>query len=238
MRQRTRRPAPGCWSGIIGCPTTPFKLGETPKLDSWGIKNKPKAKSQKPKPRTGSRQPAAGRRLYNNCVQFSIRDSRRDDFEHLWRIDQRCFPPEISYSRLELAVYMRRSGSFTLVAETAANNGNPRTSAQPSGAEQAILGFIVAQAQRRGMGHIITIDVIDKARRTGVGSKLLSAAEDRLRSAGCHNVHLETAVDNVAALAFYKRHGYNLEKTVPRYYSNGVDAFILKKDLLPPPPAS
>ena len=61
---------------------------------------------------------------------------------------------------------------------------------------------------------------------------------ERQRTAGCRYVHLETAVDNVPALAFYKRHGYNLEKTAPRYYSNGVDAFMLKKDLLPPPPAS
>lgn len=187
-----------------------------------------------PAPENGSRKPEAARRLYNNGVQFSIRDSRRDDFEHLWHIDQRCFPPEMSYSRLELAVYMRRSGSFTLVAEIAPNDGTPRASAHPPEPEEAILGFIVAQAQRRGMGHIITIDVIDKARRTGVGSKLLIAAEDRLQSAGCRNVHLETAVDNLPALAFYKRHGYNLEKTAPRYYSNGVDAFILKKDLLPP----
>jgi ribosomal protein S18 acetylase RimI-like enzyme len=39
-------------------------------------------------------------------------------------------------------------------------------------------------------------------------------------------------VDNRDALAFYKRHGYYLIKTVPRYYSNGVDALVLEKDLL------
>ncbi len=50
-------------------------------------------------------------------------------------------------------------------------------------------------------------------------------------------VLLETAVDNEGALAFYKRHGYFLVKIVPRYYSTG-DAFILKKDLLSPAPAS
>jgi [ribosomal protein S18]-alanine N-acetyltransferase len=162
-------------------------------------------------------------------VQFAIRDSRQADFDRLWRIDQQCFAPEISYSRLELAVYMRRSGSFTLVAE-AANNG--KSVALPYGVA-AILGFVVAQAQRRGRGHIITIDVINQARRAGIGSELLAAAEARLQAAACHVVHLETAVDNVAALAFYKRHGYDLEKTVPRYYSNGVDALLLKKDLLP-----
>ena len=39
-------------------------------------------------------------------------------------------------------------------------------------------------------------------------------------------------MDNLAALAFYKRHQYFVVKTVPRYYSNGVDALVLEKDLL------
>jgi ribosomal protein S18 acetylase RimI-like enzyme len=47
-------------------------------------------------------------------------------------------------------------------------------------------------------------------------------------------VVLETAVDNTAAVSFYKRHRYNVIKTLPRYYSNGVDAFVMKKDLLSP----
>ena len=42
---------------------------------------------------------------------------------------------------------------------------------------------------------------------------------------------LETAVDNLAALSFYKRHGYNVIRTWPRYYSNGVDALVMKKEL-------
>ena len=83
----------------------------------------------------------------------------------------------------------------------------------------------------RDSGHIITIDVIATARRAGVGSLLLRAAEDRLRAARCRTVELETAVDNISALSFYKRHAYNLVDTFPRYYSNGVDALVLKKNL-------
>jgi len=63
--------------------------------------------------------------------------------------------------------------------------------------------------------------VIAAARRFGMGSLLLRAAEDRLISAGCRSVELETAVDNAAALLFYKRHGYSVVTTYPRYYSNG-----------------
>ncbi|MGA9812061.1 MAG: GNAT family N-acetyltransferase, partial [Terriglobales bacterium] len=81
---------------------------------------------------------------------------------------------------------------------------------------------------------IITIDVLGPARRAGIGSQLLHAVEERLRASGCHSVILETAVDNTEALSFYKRHRYNVTKALPRYYANGMDAFVMKKDLLSP----
>ncbi len=97
-----------------------------------------------------------------------------------------------------------------------------------------IAGFIVAEAGSRGAGHIITIDVLPEARKAGVGSQLLSSAEERLLRAGCTSVILETAVDNRAALAFYRTHEYRAMRTIPGYYSDGVDALVLKKDLLSP----
>ncbi|HZQ70862.1 MAG TPA: N-acetyltransferase [Terriglobales bacterium] len=154
-------------------------------------------------------------------MRFALRDYRPDDLLRLWKIDQGCFSPGIAYSRLELETYIRRSRSFTLVAEAVDGEGDSRP----------ILGFLVAEAGRGGVGHIITIDVVGEARRFGVGSELLQKAEERLRAGGSHAVALETAVDNKAALSFYKRHQYFLVKTVPRYYANGVDAIVLKKDL-------
>lgn len=164
-------------------------------------------------------------------MNLALREFRSGDFEVLWSIDQKCFPVGIAYSRRELADFIRRRGSFTLVAEAAVGDGN-RTS-QTEGA--SVNGFVVAEANRRGVGHIITIDVLAAARRSGTGSQLLQAAEDRLRAAKCHTVILETAVDNKVALAFYKRHQYEVINTLPRYYSNGVDALVLQKDLLSVP---
>ncbi len=174
---------------------------------------------------------------YNGPVPFTIRDFQTADFDTLWRIDQNCFAPGISYSRSELKFYMRRPGAFTLVAAEVAgaatadpNSGTAEKNFLASPLASPIAGFIVAEAVR-GSGHIITIDVVAAARRWGVGSLLLRAAEDRLRSAHCRRVELETAVDNLSALSFYKRHGYNVVKTFPRYYSNGVDALVLEKNL-------
>ena len=39
---------------------------------------------------------------YNGAVAFVIRDFEPEDFETLWRMDQECFPPGISYSKQEL----------------------------------------------------------------------------------------------------------------------------------------
>jgi ribosomal-protein-alanine N-acetyltransferase len=155
-------------------------------------------------------------------VPFAIRDFNPDDFDALWRMDQECFPPGIAYSRQELKTYVRHRQSFTLVAHEAAHDAK----------DGKIAGFIVAHSAITS--HIITIDVQPAARRSGVGSMLLQAAEDRLLAAGSKAVGLETAVDNISALSFYKRHGYNVVRTWPRYYSTGVDALVLKKILQHP----
>jgi [ribosomal protein S18]-alanine N-acetyltransferase len=163
-------------------------------------------------------------------VEFNLRDFRQPDFETLWRIDQQCFAPGISYSRVDLATYVRRPKAFAIVAESRPDEVYSHES--PVVTSGSIVGFIVAEGGGGSSGHIITIDVLPQARRTGVGSQLLQGAEERLRSARCPSVILETAVDNRAALAFYKTHEYNVVRTIPRYYSDGVDALVLKKNLI------
>jgi ribosomal-protein-alanine N-acetyltransferase len=155
------------------------------------------------------------RRPLQCAVAFLIREFKPEDFEVLWRMDQECFPPGIAYSKAELKSFVRHRGSFTLVA---ADDKDGKA-----------VGFIVVYGGPTG--HVITIDVDPAARRTGVGSLMLRAAEERLRGAGSRAVGLETAVDNLAALSFYKRHGYSVIRTWPRYYSNGVDALVMKKEL-------
>ena len=150
--------------------------------------------------------------------QPAIREYRPSDFETLWKIDQACFVRGISYTRRELAFYIARKLGFTLVAERAGR----------------IVGFVVVEYDSQGQGHIITIDIVPEERRSGLGSRLMAAAEERLRSRKCSVVILETAVDNAAAIAFYKRHGYSVIHTIPRYYLNSLDALVLSKDLAAP----
>jgi len=158
-------------------------------------------------------------------VPITIRDFREGEFRLLWQLDQECFPRGIAYSQRELNTYMNMLGTFTLVAEAEAENGSKR-----------LAGFLVGQRHKRGIGHVVTIDVSPSFRREGVGSLLMSEAETRLHLQGCHSVFLETAVDNATAIAFYKRLGYTILKTLPRYYLRDLDAYLLGKRLDVPAP--
>jgi ribosomal-protein-alanine N-acetyltransferase len=154
-------------------------------------------------------------------VAFRIRKFQKTDFDTLWRIDQVCFDAQMAYSRPELAFYMQRPAAFTLVVEDDVDSK-----------ESSVLGFIVAEAQRR-KGHIITIDVVAEARRLGVGSALLTAAEKQLLESGADTVVLEAAVNNDPAIRFYKGKGYFVQETVPGYYSGQLDALRMVKELGP-----
>lgn len=161
---------------------------------------------------------------------FRLRDHHSKDIERLWRLDQECFEQGIAYSRAELSSYIQRRGSFTIVSEL----NDDWISDEPPGIKfekGTIAGFIVAELNPKGYGHIITIDTRKQFRRQKLGSTLLRAAEDRLRGSDCFMVVLEVAVNNIGAITFYKRHGYTVARTLPRYYSRELDAFFMTKRL-------
>ncbi|MFB3814379.1 MAG: GNAT family N-acetyltransferase [Terriglobales bacterium] len=160
-----------------------------------------------------------------------IREYRLEDFEELWRLDQSCFAPGIAYSRFELMHYIRRRNAFTLVVEEDTAQSAPFIAAFLVAEWRALRARDSEAEPQRKVGHIITLDVHSRVRRTGVGSRLMDEAERRLQQAGCDTVYLETAVNNHPAIAFYKRLGYSVLKTIPRYYEGSLDALLMGKVL-------
>lgn len=144
-----------------------------------------------------------------------MRDYDVRDFDALLALDRVCFAEGIAYTEDELSRFIHRRASFTVVAEDAKKN---------------LAGFVVGHMQK-SYGWIITIDIAASARRHGLGTLLMEQAEERLRAAGVTAIVLEVAVDNVAALSFYKRLGYSILRTIPRYYLDSLDAFQMAKQL-------
>ncbi|MBM3946227.1 MAG: GNAT family N-acetyltransferase, partial [SAR202 cluster bacterium] len=66
----------------------------------------------------------------------------------------------------------------------------------------------------------------------GVGSLLLTACEDEAIVRGCLRITLEVRPDNVSAIAFYRRRGFDTVGAKDDFYSDGSPALAMAK-LLP-----
>ena len=140
-----------------------------------------------------------------------LRAFRSEDLETLYKIDQACFAPGISYPREELSRFINQRGSGTWVAEESGE----------------IAGFLIAERRAQKVAHIVTIDVPDRWRRRGVGSLLMDAAEHWAREQKLLLVSLETAENNTAAQRLYEARGYRKVNRVESYYSDGTSAWVM-----------
>jgi len=145
-----------------------------------------------------------------------IRHAAHEDFETLLEIDEASFPGGVAYDATELAYFMRRDGAETIVAEE----------------DGEIIAFLILEVHRtRRTATIVTLDVRETHRRSGYGTQLLKRAEEMLDDYGVELYDLQVDVMNRNAIRFYKKHGFNVVRTLPNYYANGHDAFLMVKDL-------
>ena len=150
---------------------------------------------------------------------MQLRRFQPSDLQRLYKIDQSCFAPGISYSKRELEGFIHHRDSKTWVAEEG----------------KEIVGFLIADRHPTMLlGHIITLDVVEAWRRRGVGSALMDAVEEWARKRRFISISLETAEDNLTAQAFYERRGYVKYDKLERYYSDGAAAWTMVKWLVPP----
>lgn len=146
-----------------------------------------------------------------------IRHAVQEDFEVLLEIDEASFPGGVAYDANELAYFMNRDGAETIILEE----------------DGAIVAFIIMEVHRnRRSATIVTVDVRENSRRKGYGSRLLKRAEEILNDYGIELYDLQVDVSNGKAILFYKKHGFNLVRTLRNYYANGHDAYLMVKQLI------
>lgn len=80
---------------------------------------------------------------------------------------------------------------------------------------------------------LVRIVVAPEVRRTGVAGRLLADALDAARADGAHRMLLEVSAANRGAIAFYVAADFTQIDTRPRYYRDGSDALILRRNLGP-----
>ena len=145
-----------------------------------------------------------------------IRHAIAADFESLLAIDVSSFPGGVAYDAAELAYFMNHEGAETIVVEL----------------DGTIVAFLIMEVHRtRRTATIVTLDVCENERRNGHGSRLLKRSEEMLVDYGVEAYDLQVDVTNRAAIAFYRKYGFESVQTLKNYYANGHDAFLMVKEL-------
>lgn len=91
-------------------------------------------------------------------------------------------------------------------------------------------GYVVADTipnHGRPLGHVKDLAVHPDARGDGLGRSLLSRSLAVLGAQGVQSVKLEVRRSNDVAISLYRDFDFEYLRTLPRYYSDGEDAFVM-----------
>jgi ribosomal-protein-alanine N-acetyltransferase len=91
-------------------------------------------------------------------------------------------------------------------------------------------GFVLARVAA-DEAEILTLAVAPDARRQGLGSALLAAAMAQAALRGAVAMFLEVSEGNAGARALYAAAGFAEAGRRRRYYPDGADALVLRRDL-------
>lgn len=138
-------------------------------------------------------------------VPRTIDAVRPADYDLLEEIHAESFVAP--WSADEQAALNEGSGVKTFVARRASASGSRRP-----------LGFITVR-RAADEGEVLTMAVRPRSRRSGIGRELLNAALRHLYAERVAAVYLEVDPHNAAAIALYRRAGFEPVGERPDYYT-------------------
>ncbi|KAK4201419.1 putative N-terminal acetyltransferase [Triangularia verruculosa] len=101
-----------------------------------------------------------------------------------------------------------------------------------------IVGYVLAKMEEEPTdgvqhGHITSLSVMRTHRRLGIAEKLMKQSQQAMvETFNAKYVSLHVRVSNQAAIHLYRNTlKFETEKTEPKYYADGEDAFCMKLDL-------
>jgi len=133
------------------------------------------------------------------------------DLDGINAVEVACFEPLLRFPRSLLQRMMR--DRITLIAEV----------------EGQIAGLVMASIHKEKsqiVGYIDTLEVLPQCRGCRIGHTLLAIAEDELRAKHASYVALHVAITNGAAIALYKKQGYEIVSTAEHFYADKTAAHL------------
>lgn len=147
-----------------------------------------------------------------------LRPYNPNDFEGLYRVEERCFDVPLRFDRDYMLELLSRKGSIAFVVEE----------------QSAIVAFAIASMHRkadRKFAYIETLEVLEEFRGRGVAGKLLAQLEASARGSLASIVILHVDRLNERAIRLYEGHGYSKVDEQENFYPNGNAAFVYRKTI-------
>ncbi len=155
---------------------------------------------------------------------FIIRRARLEDLPKVIEVNMKTLPEH--YPEWFWREHLEKWGEAFFVAEVAGRIVGYVMSRVEYGTPLIVRGVIVKK------GHIVSIAVLEGYRRRGIGTALMKAALAALKEKyGCKEVYLEVRVSNKPAIKLYEKLGFRIVKTIPMYYLDGEDAYVMAREL-------
>lgn len=144
-----------------------------------------------------------------------IRRAAPGDLDALCGIELGCFGTAAdAFSRRQLAYLISKARGASFVAECGGR----------------VVGYLSLLARARYADvRIYSIAVAPDARGCGAGQRLVEQAVAYARTCGARTLTLEVSVSNDAALALYRKHGFEIISRIPQYYHDGGDAWRMQR---------
>jgi [ribosomal protein S18]-alanine N-acetyltransferase len=99
-------------------------------------------------------------------------------------------------------------------------------------ADEHLLGYAGLCAYPPHEAYVQTIAVAPEAQRKGLGTRLLVDLITQSRRRGCRHLDLEVRADNRVAIGLYERHGFeSIGRRRAYYQPSGTDAVVMRLDL-------
>lgn len=139
-----------------------------------------------------------------------IRNADPRDVAKLYALEKELFSQEnFPLSRGSLAYHVRNN--LLYVADI---DGN-------------IAGYVLVLIKRTN-AKLYSLGVAEAYRGKKVAERLMETAFKKLLSLGFKRAVLEVRIDNAAAIALYKRAGFNVIKILKAFYRDGCDAYLME----------
>lgn len=144
-------------------------------------------------------------------ASINILPSNWRDLPSVHALERACFGPD-AWNWLEL-LSLLFSGGIRLKAEV----------------DGRLVGFVAGERHpAEQCAWIVTIGVLPEYQRRGIGARLLAESEAQLKMPA---LKLTVRESNLGAIALYRKHGYQPQYTVPRYYSGGETGVVMEKTI-------